>query len=119
MQESTDRWHRWLLQTRFGGDAEARQRELANRLHPVRDKVLGTAGLQPQDTLLDIGVGDGLIGIDRYATLSPANVLWILNHHQHEQSGRAGLTVTYVRGNNVYRSEIKKREPGSDKIPSF
>jgi arsenite methyltransferase len=61
MQETTDRWHRWLLQTRFGGDAEARRHALAHRLHPIRDKVLSNAGLRPQDTLLDVGAGDGLI----------------------------------------------------------
>lgn len=61
MQETTDRWHRWLLKTRFGGDEEARRQELAGRLHPLRDKVLDNAWLQPQDTLLDVGAGDGLI----------------------------------------------------------
>ena len=61
MGEQTDHWHRWLLQTRFGGDAEACRRQLADRLLPIRDKVLDNAELQPQDTLLDVGAGDGLI----------------------------------------------------------
>ncbi|MGI9007187.1 MAG: class I SAM-dependent methyltransferase [Streptosporangiaceae bacterium] len=61
MPEESDHWHRWLLQTRFGGDADNARRELAQRLYPVRDKVLDNAGLRPQDTLLDVGAGDGLI----------------------------------------------------------
>ena len=40
MTDSPDRWHRWLLDVRFGGDDEARQQDLAEGLYPVRDKVL-------------------------------------------------------------------------------
>lgn len=32
-----DRWHRWLLEVRFGGDAAAREKDLTEILHPVRD----------------------------------------------------------------------------------
>jgi len=51
MADSFDRWHRWLLNVRFGGDAEVRQRVLTERLYLVRDK----AQVQPGDTLLDVG----------------------------------------------------------------
>jgi ubiquinone/menaquinone biosynthesis C-methylase UbiE len=61
MADSGDRWHRWLLDVRHGGDAAYRQRMLTEFLYPVRDEVLGKAGLQPGDTLLDVGTGDGLI----------------------------------------------------------
>jgi arsenite methyltransferase len=59
--DGLDRWHRWLLDVRFGGDAAARQQDLTRYLYPVRDAVLDRARLRPDDTLLDVGAGDGLI----------------------------------------------------------
>jgi Mycolic acid cyclopropane synthetase len=44
---------------RFGGDPAARDRLLAELLYPVRDTVLDKARLQPGDTVLDVGTGDG------------------------------------------------------------
>src|SRR5215831_7112640 len=70
--DSPDRWHRWLLDVRFGGDAEARQQDLSEFLYPVRDKVLDKAQLQPGDTLLDVGAGDGLIAFGALERLGPA-----------------------------------------------
>jgi arsenite methyltransferase len=62
MRDSADRWHRWLMDVRFGGDAAYRERDLIEVLYPVRDAVLDKAQLVPGDTLLDVGTGDGLIG---------------------------------------------------------
>jgi arsenite methyltransferase len=59
---STDRWHRWLLDVRHGGDAAHRERLLSEFLYPWRDEVLGRAGVQSGGTVLDVGCGDGLIG---------------------------------------------------------
>jgi arsenite methyltransferase len=56
-----DRWYRWLRDVRFGGDPAASQQDLTDVLYPVRDRVLDKASLRPDDTLLDVGVGDGLI----------------------------------------------------------
>lgn len=72
MTESPDRWHRWLLDVRFGGDAEARQQDLAEFLYPVRDTVLDKAQLRPGDTVLDVGAGDGLIAFGALERLGPA-----------------------------------------------
>lgn len=71
MTETSDRWHRWLLNVRHGGDVEARERGLAEFLYPVRDKVLQGAQLRPDDTLLDVGVGDGLIAFGALDRLGP------------------------------------------------
>ncbi len=55
-----DRWYRWLLEVRFGGDAAYREKDLTEFLYPVRDAVLDGARLRPGQTLLDVGTGDGL-----------------------------------------------------------
>jgi len=55
MTDGLDRWHRWLLDVRFGGDAEDPRQDLTEHLYPVRDK----AQLRPGDTLPDVGAGDG------------------------------------------------------------
>lgn len=55
-----DQWAEWLLERRFGGDAERREGFLEGLL-PWRDRVLGNAGVGAGDTLLDVGAGDGLI----------------------------------------------------------
>jgi arsenite methyltransferase len=70
--ESSDRWHRWLLNVRHGGDAGARERDLLDFLYPVRDKVLDAAQLRPEDTVLDVGAGDGLIAFGTFDRLSQA-----------------------------------------------
>jgi arsenite methyltransferase len=56
-----DRWHRWLLDVRHGGDAGYRERLLSEFLYPWRDEVLDRAGVAPGGTVLDVGSGDGLI----------------------------------------------------------
>jgi arsenite methyltransferase len=68
----TDRWHRWLLDVRFGGDAANREKNLTEFLYPVRDTVLGKAGLAPGETVLDVGTGDGLIAFGALEQLGPA-----------------------------------------------
>ena len=71
MTTTPDRWHRWLLDVRFGGDPEARQQDLVEFLYPVRDNVLDKAGLRPSDTVLDVGTGDGLIAFGALERLGP------------------------------------------------
>jgi hypothetical protein len=38
--DSPDRWHRWLLNVRFGGDTASRKANLTEFLYPVRDTAL-------------------------------------------------------------------------------
>jgi arsenite methyltransferase len=71
MTATPDRWHRWLLDVRFGGDPAARQQDLAEFLYPVRDTVLDKARLEPDDTVLDVGTGDGLIAFGALERLGP------------------------------------------------
>src|SRR5215472_2608171 len=72
MTEGPDRWHRWLLDVRFGGDAACREKDLTEFLYPVRDTVLGRARLRPDGTLLDVGTGDGLIAFGALERLGPS-----------------------------------------------
>ncbi len=72
MTNGLDRWHRWLLDGRYGGDAAYRERTLVDLLYPVRDKVLDRARLQPGETLLDVGAGDGLVAFGALERLGPA-----------------------------------------------
>lgn len=72
MTDGPDRWYRWLLDVRFGGDAAYRVKELTESLYPVRDTVLDKAQLMPGETLLDVGAGDGLIAFGALERLGPS-----------------------------------------------
>ena len=61
MAESAERWSRWLLHDRFGGDELALQRTL-EYLEPIRDRVLAAARINPGAVVMDVGCGDGLLG---------------------------------------------------------
>lgn len=66
-----DRWARWLLESRFGGDA-ASVNEYVEKLAELRERVLDH-GLKLGDgtVLLDVGAGDGLIGFGALARMGP------------------------------------------------
>jgi arsenite methyltransferase len=66
-----DKWAEWLLHRRHGGDPELLRRQLA-LLRPIRDRILDNAAIQPADTLLDVGAGDGLVAFGALARLGPS-----------------------------------------------
>jgi arsenite methyltransferase len=67
---ASDEWTRWLLTRRDGGNAELRAQH-ATALEVFRDEVLDRAGLAPDDTLLDVGTGTGLIAFGALDRLGP------------------------------------------------
>ncbi len=66
----SDRWSQWLLERRHGGD-EAALAEMLHFLEPIRDRVLEDASIEPGDTVLDVGCGDGLIGFGALRRVGP------------------------------------------------
>jgi ubiquinone/menaquinone biosynthesis C-methylase UbiE len=68
---TTDRWAQWLL-SRRDGDSETLRARDAVTLAAFRDGVLARADLQPDDVVLDVGCGTGLIGFAALERLGPA-----------------------------------------------
>lgn len=58
---AADQWATWLQDRRYGGDPEWKVKTLA-WLEPVRDRVIELAAIEPGDTVLDVGTGEGMIG---------------------------------------------------------
>ena len=70
-----DIWSEWLLHRRFGSDPE-RLREGLSRLYPVRDKILDRVDLQEDQTLLDVGCGDGLMAFGALERFEKCRVIF-------------------------------------------
>ncbi|MEV4344783.1 class I SAM-dependent methyltransferase [Actinoplanes sp. NPDC049596] len=67
---ATDKWATWLLSRRDGGSEEVQARHSPD-LATYRDGVLDRAELHPDDTVLDVGCGTGLIAFGALARLGP------------------------------------------------
>jgi ubiquinone/menaquinone biosynthesis C-methylase UbiE len=63
-----DRWHKWLLERRYGGSEEAREATIKT-LTPVAERVIRNASIEEGGVLLDVGTGDGLIAFHAVASL--------------------------------------------------
>jgi arsenite methyltransferase len=55
-----DRWAAWLRRRRSGGD-DAVEARTVEQLGQARDRILDNAALEPGETLLDVGCGNGLV----------------------------------------------------------
>jgi len=86
-ESQRDIWSEWLLNRRFGGNAEQLKATM-DCLYPVRDKVLHYAHLGENETLLDVGCGDGLIAFGAFEQSNSVKVIFsdisqdLLNHAQ-------------------------------------
>ena len=59
---ATDEWFNWLLHERHGDDSEY-ARVVRDAVARFVDRVLDGARLFPDMTLVDIGTGDGVVGL--------------------------------------------------------
>ena len=65
-----DHWAEWVLERQFGGDREQYGRAM-EQVARFRDRVLANARLEPDDVVLDVGAGDGLIAFGALERLGP------------------------------------------------
>lgn len=65
-----DIWSKWLLETRFGNPQNPKPEMVY--LKALRDKVLENAKVKENETLLDVGAGDGLIAFGALEKLGPS-----------------------------------------------
>lgn len=75
VDSTTDRWLDWLVRGRDAGDIEARRCTLAMLL-PIRDEILDSANIQPGETILDVGTGEGLLGIGALQRVGAGRVIF-------------------------------------------
>jgi SAM-dependent methyltransferase len=68
---AADPWAEWLLHRRDGDDPATRQ-VTVRALHRIRDRVLADAAVAPGDRVLDVGCGDGLVGLRAAELVGPA-----------------------------------------------
>jgi arsenite methyltransferase len=65
-----DEWAAWLVRDRFGTSAEI-EGSVRAALVQWRDGVLRRARIKPGDTVLDVGTGDGLVGLAALHLVGP------------------------------------------------
>jgi arsenite methyltransferase len=71
---SRDKWAEWILERRHGGDPDVLRQTLA-ALAPIRDRILANATVEPGQTVLDVGCGDGLIGFAAAEAVGPCGTV--------------------------------------------
>ncbi len=95
MAVEPDHWSRWLRERRDAGDQRQR-RAILDMLGPVRERVLAYAEPLDGATLLDVGTGDGLIGLEALArvgaqgTVIFSDISDALLAHAHDAVAAAG-----------------------------
>ena len=73
MSELVKTWTEWLKNSRFSYMSEEQKQQTLLWLCQVRDKVLDRANLKPDDILIDIGTGNGLLSFGAYERLKEMN----------------------------------------------
>jgi arsenite methyltransferase len=68
---SRDKWSDWVLDRGRGGQSDEERTDLEH-LGPIRDRVIAGARIEPGETVLDVGAGDGLIAFSALDLVGPA-----------------------------------------------
>ncbi len=96
MAVEPDQWSRWLRERRDAGD-ERQRAAIVDILGPIRGRVLASAEPLEGATLLDVGTGDGLIGLAALARVGAQGIVIFsdisdaLLAHAHEAVAERGL----------------------------
>jgi arsenite methyltransferase len=96
MAVQSDHWSRWLRERRDAGD-ERQRTAILDMLGPVRERVLAHAEPLDGATLLDVGTGDGLIGlaalerVGAQGTVIFSDISDALLAHAHDAVAERGL----------------------------
>lgn len=69
MSDVVKTWTEWLKNSRFSYMSEEQKQQTLLWLFQVRDKVLDRANLKPDDVIIDIGTGTGLLAFGAYERL--------------------------------------------------
>lgn len=92
-----DKWSKWIVETRFGGDAEVAEKMLKG-LRRLRDTLLEKARLREGQVLLDVGAGDGFVAFGALRNLGStgrvilADISKPLLERAREAAERMGVT---------------------------
>lgn len=73
-ERQRDHWAEWIVERRHGSDPELLRQQLAF-LAVVRDQLLTKAAIEPGQTVLDVGCGDGLIGFAAAEAVGPTGTV--------------------------------------------
>ncbi len=66
MTDNELNWSQWLKKSRFSYMTEEQQQQTLNWLMSVRDAVLHNANIHPDDTVIDLGTGTGLLAFGAF-----------------------------------------------------
>jgi ubiquinone/menaquinone biosynthesis C-methylase UbiE len=69
-EQNQDQWAEWLLHRRHGNNHK-QEKIMLEALATIRDRVLFNAELKPNENLLDVGCGNGLIALEALKRTAP------------------------------------------------
>jgi len=75
MQKEPDKWSSWLAAGRYANNKQFAS-QATSRLEQIRDKVIRNAAITEGNRVLDIGTGDGLIGLEALKFIGQKGIVY-------------------------------------------